>query len=142
MKYETKAFSSYEYAKDVADGWIPVLRSDVGDINPRKITLTILPEFSRPSTRVCTTMNSTGEVYQQDAYGFFNPSRGEQCLDIVLRREVKKPAERTAHGIAYLTEKGVVTLVRSCEAPLAGLEDNPALTPVPCTITLHQNEPT
>ena len=138
MKYETKAFSSYEYAKDVADGWIPVLRSDVGDINPRKITLTILPEFSRASARVCTTMNSTGEVYQQDPYGFFNASRGEQCLDIVLRREVKKPAERTVQGMAYVDAGGEIVSLRCMEDSTEKVATS--LTPVPCTITLH-NEP-
>lgn len=139
MKYETKAFSSYEYAKDVADGWIPVLRSDVGDINPRKITLTILPEFSRASTRVCTTMNSTGEVYQHDPYGFFNASRGEQCLDIVLQREVKKPAERTVQGMAYVDAGGEIVSLRCMEDSTEKVATS--LTPVPCTITLH-NEPT
>ena len=136
MKYETKAFSSYEYAKDVADGWIPVLRSDVGDINPRKITLTILPEFSRASARVCTTMNSTGEVYQQDPYGFFNASRGEQCLDIVLRREVKKPAERTVQGMAYVDAGGEIVSLRCMEDSTEKVATS--LTPVPCTITLHE----
>ena len=136
MKYETKAFSSYEYAKDVADGWIPVLRSDVGDINPRKITLTILPEFSRASARVCTTMNSTGEVYQQDPYGFFNASRGEQCLDIVLRREVKKPADRTVQGMAYVDADGEIVSLRCMEDSTEKVATS--LTPVPCTITLHE----
>lgn len=133
MKYETKAFSSYEYAKDAADGWVPVLRSDVGDINPRKITLTILPEFSRASARVCTTMNSTGEVYQQDPYGFFNASQGEQCLDIVLRREVKKPAEITINGYALVNDAGEVFCVQPYE--IHGGSDG--YKPVPCTITLH-----
>ena len=136
MKYETKVFSSYEYAKDAADGWVPVLRSDVGDINPRKITLTILPEFSRASARVCTTMNSTGEVYQQDPYGFFNASRGEQCLDIVLRREVKKPAERTVQGMAYVDAGGEIVSLRCMEDSTEKVATS--LTPVPCTITLHE----
>lgn len=134
MKYETKVFSSYEYAKDVADGWIPVLRSDVGDINPRKITLTFLPEFSHPSTRVCTIVNSTGEVYHQDAYGFFNDSRGEQCLDIVLRREVpEKPAERSIHGYALVNDAGEVFCVQPYE--IHGGSDG--YKAVRCTITLH-----
>ena len=137
MKYEFKPFNGYTFKQDSSEGWHPVFRNRA-EYNNQELLVTLLPECAEDCSRVVVVEVLTGDVTHHGMRGEFSRDKQETCLDLLLRREVKKPAERTAHGVAYLTEKGVVTLVRSCEAHLAGLEDNPALTPIPCTITLHE----
>jgi len=143
MKYEFKPFCSEELKSDLTIGWKLTFRvaEDYPGGTPRDVEIVDLgPKAHYKSRLASIDLGEGGAVRMHDIAGRFDPSTNAPCvLDLILYREVEeKPAERTAHGVAYLTENGVITLVRSCEAHLAGLEDNPALTPVPCTITLHE----
>jgi hypothetical protein len=141
MKYEFKPFYYEELTQDLALGWKLTFRvaEDYPTNTRRDVEIVDLgPKAHYKSRLASIDLAEGGAVRMHDIAGNFDSTQGPCALDLILYREVdEKPAERTAHGVAYLTEKGVVTLVRSCEAHLAGLEDNPALTPVPCTITLH-----
>ena len=142
MKYEFKPYSPVVFDDDVSHGWKLTFRvaEDYPGGTPRDVEIVDLgPKAHYKSRLASIDLAEGGAVRMHDIAGNFD-STGIPCvLDLILYREVEeKPAERTVEGVAYLTEKGVVTLVRSCEAHLAGLEDNPALTPIPCTITLHE----
>jgi len=146
MKYEFKPFYYEELTQDLALGWKLTFRvaEDYPTSTPRDVEIVDLGPKAHCKSRLASIdLAEGGAVRMHDIAGNFD-STGIPCvLDLILYREVEeKPAEWTVEGVAYLTEKGVVTLVRSCEAHLAGLEDNPALTSIPCTITIHQNEPT
>lgn len=143
MKYEFKPFSFAAFNLDLKEDWKLTFRvtEDYPTNTPRDVEIVDLgPKAHYKSRLASIDLAEGGAVRMHDMDGRFDPSTSAPCvLDLILYREVpEKPAERIAHGIAYLTQKGVVTLVRSCEAHLAGLEDNPALTPIPCTITLHE----
>ena len=142
MKYEFKPFSFAAFNLDLKEDWKLTFRvaEDYPGGTPRDVEIVDLgPKAHYKSRLASIDLAEGGAVRMHDIAGNFD-STGIPCvLDLILYREVEeKPAERTVEGVAYLTEKGVVTLVRSCEAHLAGLEDNPALTPIPCTITLHE----
>jgi len=138
MKYEFKPLCAATYDDDIDSGWIPVLRNDADSDTPRDMHITLLPSFANWETKVIGVLK-TGQVYQYTSDGLFNAKSGETCLDVLMRREVEeKPHERTVHGVAYLTSNGVVASIRNAEDHLVHLELMGNLTPVPCTITLHE----
>lgn len=139
MKYEFKPLCADTYHGDLDSGWIPVLRVDKDNDTPRDLYITFLPSFANWETKAVGVLK-TGEVYQYTSDGLFNANSGETCLDVLMRREVEeKPHERTVHGVAYLTSNGVVASIRNAEDHLVHLELMGNLTPVPCTITLHES---
>lgn len=143
MKYEFKPFCGEELKSDLTLGWKLTFRvaEDYPGGTPRDVEIVDLgPKAHYKSRLASIDLAEGGAVRMHDIAGRFDPSTSAPCvLDLILYREVKKPADRTVQGMAYVDAGGEIVSLRCMEDSTVKVATS--LTPVPCTITLHQNEP-
>ena len=145
MKYEFKPFYYEELAADLSLGWKLTFRvaEDYPGGTPRDVEIVDLGPKAHYKSRLASIDPSEGgAVRMHDMAGRFDPSTSTPCvLDLILYREVlEKSADRTVQGMAYVDADGEIVSLRCIED--STLKVASSLVPVPCTITLHQNEPT
>ena len=140
MKYEFKPFHNDTYLSDLNEGWLPTLRisSEYEGQPLRQVEVFDLGPNAKHEARIAVIDLRDGDVRLCNSRGLYFEREGEGCLDVILYREAG-PKKRTVHGIAYLSANGIVTAIRNAEDHLAHLELAGDLTPVPCTITLHES---
>ena len=141
MKYEFKPFCSEELKSDLTLGWKLTFRvaEDYPGGTPRDVEIVDLGPKAHYKYRLASIdLAEGGAVRMHDIYGRFDPSTSAPCvLDLILYREVpERPAERTVQGMAYVDAGGEIVSLRCMEASTEKVATS--LTPVPCTITLHE----
>ena len=140
MKYEFKPFYLNTYEEDLKEGWLPTYRiSQEYPANIRGVDVFNLGMWAKPQDQVASVDHHDGSVHTHSLDGQFDRTQKGTLLDLILYREVKKPADRTVQGMAYVDAAGEIVSLRCMEDSTEKVATS--LTPVPCTITLH-SEPT